>query len=102
MKPVVRKGDLHRYPIPGHGTTEIVTGSPSQVEGQPVARVGDKTGCGATIIEGSSLMVSPPPTWAVKLIMVARLLRRRAVPKFRRSADAERWSYKERYLERSR
>ncbi|MBT2773851.1 PAAR domain-containing protein [Halomonas sp. ISL-60] len=54
MKPVARKGDLHRCPIPGHGTTEIVTGSPSQVEGQPVARVSDKTGCGATIIEGSA------------------------------------------------
>ncbi|WP_251048173.1 PAAR domain-containing protein [Halomonas sp. ISL-56] len=45
MKPVARKGDLHRCPIPGHGTTEIVSGSPSQVEGQPVARVSDKTGC---------------------------------------------------------
>ncbi|WP_386081151.1 PAAR domain-containing protein [Vreelandella sp. F11] len=54
MKPVAHKGDLHRCPIPGHATTEIVSGSPSQVEGQPVARVGDKTGCGATIIEGSS------------------------------------------------
>ncbi|MBS3668241.1 PAAR domain-containing protein [Vreelandella boliviensis] len=54
MKPVARKGDLHRCPIPGHGTTEIITGSLSFVEGQPVARVGDKTGCGATIIEGSS------------------------------------------------
>ena len=42
MKPVARKGDLHRCPIPGHGTTEIITGSPSFVEGQPVARVGDK------------------------------------------------------------
>ncbi|MCE8003438.1 MULTISPECIES: PAAR domain-containing protein [Halomonadaceae] len=54
MKPIARKGDLHRCPIPGHGVTEIVSGSPSQVEGQPVARVGDKTGCGATIIEGAS------------------------------------------------
>jgi uncharacterized Zn-binding protein involved in type VI secretion len=54
MKPIARKGDLHRCPIPGYGTTEIITGSSSKVEGQPVARVGDKTGCGATIIEGSS------------------------------------------------
>lgn len=53
MNPVARQGDLHSCPIPGHGTTEIITGSPSQVEGQPVARVGDKAGCGATIIEGS-------------------------------------------------
>ncbi|WP_252109565.1 MULTISPECIES: PAAR domain-containing protein [unclassified Halomonas] len=51
MKPVARKGDLHRCPI--HGVTEIISGSPSHVEGQPVARVGDKTACGATIIEGS-------------------------------------------------
>ncbi|MGO2240622.1 MAG: PAAR domain-containing protein [Halomonas sp.] len=54
MKPVARQGDLHSCPIQGHGTTEIVTGSPSKVAGQPVARVRDKTGCGATIIEGSS------------------------------------------------
>lgn len=54
MKPVARQGDLNRCSIPGHGTTEIVSGSPSLVEGQPVARIGDKTGCGATIIEGSS------------------------------------------------
>ncbi|WP_249978721.1 PAAR domain-containing protein [Vreelandella olivaria] len=58
MKPIARKGDLHRCPIPGHGTTKIVSGSPSLVEGQPVARVGDSSldthGCGATIIEGAS------------------------------------------------
>ena len=54
MKPVARKGDLHSCPIPGHGVTPIVTGSGSKVEGQPVARVGDKTGCGATIVQGAS------------------------------------------------
>ena len=54
MNPVARKGDLHSCPIPGHGITQIITSSPSQVEGQPVARVGDKTSCGATIVEGSS------------------------------------------------
>ncbi|MEL7895289.1 PAAR domain-containing protein [Vreelandella neptunia] len=54
MKPIARKGDLHRCPMPGHGATEIIIGSSSKVEGQPAARVGDKTGCGATIIEGSS------------------------------------------------
>ena len=54
MKPIACQGDLHRCPIRGHGVTEIVSGSSSQVEGQPVARVGDTTGCGATIIEGAS------------------------------------------------
>ncbi|MBB3142597.1 PAAR domain-containing protein [Halomonas organivorans] len=54
MKPIARQGDLHRCPCSGHSVTPIVSGSPqSRVEGQPVARVGDKTACGATIIEGS-------------------------------------------------
>ena len=54
MKPIARHGDLHRCPQCGHGVTPIISSSPSTVEGQPIARVGDKTGCGATIIEGSS------------------------------------------------
>ncbi len=54
-KPIARKGDMHTCPIPGHGVTPITTGSGrSKTDGKPTARVGDKTGCGATIIVGSS------------------------------------------------
>lgn len=56
QKPVARVGDMHVCPIPGHGTTPIVSGSPlAECDGQKVARVGDKTGCGATIVVGSSI-----------------------------------------------
>lgn len=56
MKPVARKTDLHSCPIPGHGVTPITSvASTSKVDGRPVAAVGDKTGCGATIIQGSSV-----------------------------------------------
>jgi len=55
MKPVARVGDMHACPIQGHGVTPIVSGSASKVDGAPVARVGDKTGCGATIVQGSSV-----------------------------------------------
>jgi uncharacterized Zn-binding protein involved in type VI secretion len=51
---VARMGDLHVCPIPGHGVTPIVTGSnKTLVEGKPLARVGDSTGCGAVIVSGS-------------------------------------------------
>ena len=51
---VARMGDLHSCPIPGHGVTPIITGSPTTItEGQPNARIGDVTGCGATIVTGS-------------------------------------------------
>jgi len=49
-----RKGDLHSCPIPGHGITRIVTGSPNTtIEGKESARIGDRTGCGASISTGS-------------------------------------------------
>lgn len=52
MKPVARLTDLHSCPI--HGPNAIVsTASKSTCDGLPVATVGDKTACGATIIEGS-------------------------------------------------
>ena len=55
---VARLGDMHSCPIPGHGTTPIVTASATAtVDDIPLARIGDKTGCGATISEGS-------PTWS--------------------------------------
>lgn len=44
-----------RVVCPLHGSTIIVTGSSSlRLEGQPVATIGDKTDCGATIVSGSS------------------------------------------------
>ena len=53
-KPIARKGDMHVCPL-CKVTTPITTGSPrSKTDGQPTARVGDKTGCGATITQGSS------------------------------------------------
>jgi len=52
---VARKGDLHACPIPGHGITQIVTGSPDTfTEGRANARIGDKTGCGASISKASN------------------------------------------------
>ncbi|MDP2523076.1 PAAR domain-containing protein [Neptunomonas phycophila] len=57
MKPIARLGDLHSCPKKGCGTTPIVSvASDSEVDGQRVATVGDKTGCGAVIVQGSSTM----------------------------------------------
>ncbi len=53
MLPVARIGDKHVCPI--HGTNAIVSGGKAIVDGKPVARVGDSTGCGATIVLGSSM-----------------------------------------------
>lgn len=50
-RPVARVGDLHACPVPGHGVTEVASGSVSvYVEGRPVARHGDVTGCGARLV----------------------------------------------------
>ena len=55
MKPVARLGDLHQCPKRKHGTTAITSVAGNSTDGErPIACVGDKTGCGATIIEGSS------------------------------------------------
>lgn len=49
--PVARMGDLVSCPKKGHGTCPIVSGDSSYlVDGKPVARDGDKTGCGAVLI----------------------------------------------------
>jgi len=57
MKPVATVGDMHVCPM--HGTTPIVSGSGSlTVNGKPTACVGDKVGCGATIIEGAPVMMA--------------------------------------------
>ena len=55
---VCRVGDLHSCPIPTHGVTAIVTGSPNFIsQGRSVARGdgggGSVTGCGAVLIGGS-------------------------------------------------
>jgi uncharacterized Zn-binding protein involved in type VI secretion len=57
MKPIARLADLHSCPKKGSGTTPAVSvASDPEADGQRVATVGDKTGCGATIIQGSSPM----------------------------------------------
>lgn len=54
FKPIARVGDTHDCPIPGHGTTTILDGdSYFVIDDRPVATVGSKTGCGATITQGS-------------------------------------------------
>lgn len=53
MLPVARLGDKHVCPI--HGPNVIVSGGTALVDGRPVARVGDKTACGAVITLGSSM-----------------------------------------------
>lgn len=48
---ISRVGDKVTCPIPGHGTNPIVSGDPTFiVDGQPVAREGDQTACGATLM----------------------------------------------------
>lgn len=52
MKPVVLESHQHECPIHGIGVVE--TGSPTyNFNGKPVARVGDRTCCGALITSGS-------------------------------------------------
>lgn len=49
---IARVGDKHLCPI--HGTNAIIEGGSSTVDGQPIARVGDKCACGGVITEGST------------------------------------------------
>ncbi|GAB7532687.1 hypothetical protein PS3A_51020 [Pseudomonas sp. 3A(2025)] len=54
MIPVSRLTDQHACPIPLHGLTPLVSGSPTvYVNGLPVARIGDRAGCGGGIVTGS-------------------------------------------------
>lgn len=53
MIPIARLGDKHVCPI--HGPNTIISGGKSLVDNKPVARMGDKTACGAVIIMGSSM-----------------------------------------------
>lgn len=54
IRPIALVGHRYLCPVPGHQDSVIVTGSPTcEVLGRPVARIGDTTSCGATIITGS-------------------------------------------------
>ena len=64
--PVARVGDIHRCPI--HGDTPIMTGSYSDLEeGQAIAHVGSKVGCGAIIITGNPTFLIEPTGGATKV-----------------------------------
>lgn len=53
MKPVILVG--HRHDCPVHGPGVVETGSPHYTfNGKAVARVGDRTSCGALIETGAS------------------------------------------------
>lgn len=50
---ISRLTDLHACPLPLHGITPLVSGAADvQVNGLPVARVGDRSGCGAVLVSG--------------------------------------------------
>ena len=56
MKPAARLTDTHTCPI--HGPNPIVgVSTPSTCDGLPIARVGDTTACGATILVGSAVCI---------------------------------------------
>ncbi len=54
---IARVGDQVTCPRKGHGgTTVIVSGDPTMIiDGQPAARHGDMTACGATLIASQSV-----------------------------------------------
>ena len=55
-KRLARVGDKVHCPKRGHNTTEIVSGDPTMViDGKAVARHGDKTSCGATLISSQAV-----------------------------------------------
>ena len=55
-KRIARVGDKVSCPKRGHSTTVIATGDPTMViDGQPAARHGDKTACGATLIASQAV-----------------------------------------------
>lgn len=52
MKPIARLTDMHDCPV--HGRNPIIGAtSRSLSNGQPIATIGDATGCGAIIVSGS-------------------------------------------------
>ena len=49
-KPAARVSDPTACPVPGHGTSPIVSGSPDVFfDGLPVARQGDPSACGGAL-----------------------------------------------------
>ena len=55
-KGIARVGDRVSCPRKGHGVTTIVSGDPTAIiGGQPAARHGDRTACGATLIASQRL-----------------------------------------------
>ena len=57
--PVVRLGDPAPCPIPFHSGAVVSSASTTVVNGaKGVARIGDKTSCGATIVGGSGNVVA--------------------------------------------
>lgn len=63
MIPAARLGDMHVCPLPGHGTSPIVSASSAtQINFLGTARVGDVCGCGAVITTGfPSIIVDHRP-----------------------------------------
>ncbi|MBX8554970.1 PAAR domain-containing protein [Pseudomonas cichorii] len=63
MTPSARLGDKHVCPMPGHGTTPIVSASGDvNIDFMGAARVGDTCGCGAVITSGfPSILVNGRP-----------------------------------------
>ncbi|AKA25267.1 PAAR domain-containing protein [Pseudomonas chlororaphis] len=63
MTPSARLGDSHVCPIPGHGTTSIVSAAMDvSINGMGSARVGDTCGCGAVITTGfPSILINGRP-----------------------------------------
>lgn len=54
IRPIALVGHAYMCPVPGHQASVIVSGSPTcEVDGRPIARIGDMTSCGAVIISGS-------------------------------------------------
>ena len=53
MLPVARVTDKHICPF--HGPNVIISGGACTADNLPIARVGDKTACGAIITVGSSV-----------------------------------------------
>src|SRR5699024_6590320 len=55
-KQIARMGDPVSCPREGHSNEYIATGDPSiLIEGQPIARHGDKTSCGASLISSQRM-----------------------------------------------
>jgi len=53
---IARVGDRVTCPKHHHGPTVIVSGDPTMlIDGQPAAREGDKTACGATLIASQAV-----------------------------------------------